>query len=195
MFKIIFSLVSENFVAILTITISALALLLSVISIFLQFFYRPRRLRAITMAPTFRETRSRFGICNASKESIYITGLSVNYSIPWHHGTTKEYPVDDVQRAASIVSPGSIVEFSYAAKGPPKEFLRDAPESVNLNGEHERTVDIVVFIQFTFPDGKVFSNWFKAGSYRVAENSNSETVRGVNLDLLESALPVIDKKV
>jgi hypothetical protein len=178
---------------VLTIAISVLALLLSGISLYFQFLYRPRRLRAITM-PMSWDGRIRFGICNAGKESIYVTGLSVDYSVKCPNGMSKMYPVGNLLRAESIINPGSIVEFSYVPKDPPEEFLKDAPELTNVDGELERTVDIIVFIQFAFPDGKVFSNWFKSGSYALAGSSKSHQVAGVNLDLLHSALPVLREK-
>jgi len=178
--------------SVVTIAISVLALLISGITLFLQFFHRPRRLRVITM-PMGRDGRARFGICNAGKECVYITGLAVNYSSPLPQGGTKEYTVGDVRGSTSIVNPGKIVEFSYSAKDPPNAFLEGAFESLSPSGEHEKTVDIVVFIQFAFPDGKIFSNFFKAGSYSVGNNTKSQGIYGVNLDLLKSALPVLDK--
>jgi len=174
--------------------IAIIALCLTIFSLYMQFFHRPRRLRAITLPPYLKDNKTRFGICNASKETVYITGLYVEYSIPWYHGSTKGYPVSDVQ-GASVINPGSIVEFSYKAKSPPKEFMKDVPEIINSDGVPEKKVNIKVSIQFAFPDGKIYSNWFTSGSYMVSENSISESVRGVNLNLLKGPLPILDKKL
>jgi hypothetical protein len=176
----------------LTFAISILAILLSGASLFLQYFHRPRRLRVITM-PYGRNGEARFGICNASKESVYLTGLSVFYSIPKPDGSSRQCAVERVVSSTSIIDPGKICEFSYSSSRPPKQFLDTAPESTGPTGEVERTVDVVVFIQFAFPDAKIYSNWFKAGMFSAAENSTSWSVEALNLDLLRSALPVQNK--
>lgn len=177
----------------LTLAISVLAILLSGVSIFLQYFHRPRLLRVITM-PYGRNGEARFGICNASKESVYLTGLSVFYSIPKPDGSSRQCALERVVSSTSIIDPGKICEFSYSSVRPPQQFLDSAPELPGPSGMLERTVDVVVFLQFAFPDAKIYSNWFKAGTFSAAENSTSWSVEGVNLDLLQSALPVLSKK-
>ncbi|OPZ43567.1 MAG: hypothetical protein BWY95_02197 [Bacteroidetes bacterium ADurb.BinA104] len=110
-------------------------------------------------------------------------------------GMSKLHTVGCVQCNESIIQPGSIVEFSYITTKPSDEFLKEAQESYDFEGKRQRTVDIVVFIQFAYPNGEVFSNQFKAGLYSLSNNLKSETIFGINHDLLKSALPVRNNEI
>ena len=178
----------------ISISIAALALLASGMSLYYQFLHKPRRVRVITM-PTSRNGNARFGLCNGGKECLYITSLSADFCIDNMNGMSRQYTVGEVfPTKESIIQPESILEFSYGIKRPPDWFLKDAPEKINLNGGSEKVLDVVICIQFAFPDGTIYSNRFRSGSCSFGKSSEGYKIEGVNMDLLKDALPVLKTK-
>ncbi len=174
----------------MTLLISCLALLGSGISIYFQFFHKPRRLRFISM-PVHSDGKIRFGLCNNGKVNVFITGLSAHFCWPVKDSLAYQFSsVGEVRCSQKILAPGDIAEHAFELKPPPQPVFEHISPKKNSAGEEERSLDIRVFLTFAFPDGKIYSNDFQIGTYSIVDNGKSRgfKVYDLNLDLRKKAV-------
>lgn len=175
----------------MTSTIAWLALLASGVSIYFQFFHKPRRLRFISM-PAHGDGKIRFGLCNSGKVNVFITGMSVNFYWPISNSKTQKFcSAGNLFCTQKILAPGDIAEHILELAPPPQPVFEHISPKKNPNGEEERSLDIGVSVQFAFPDGKIYSNDFKMGSYSIIDAGKERgfEIYDLNLDLIKTALP------
>jgi len=172
----------------MALTIAWLALLVSCISIYFQFFHKPRRLRVISM-PFNNDRHMRFGLCNGGKVNVFITALSVDFSWPFQEKGYLTTSVGEVHCSQKTLGPGDIAEHSFELKAPPQLVLEQVPLKRNDEGKEEHLLEIVAYVRFAFPDGKMYSNNFKLGTYSISDGGKSKgfKIYGLNLDLIKGA--------
>lgn len=175
--------------SIISLGISGIAIILSAISIFFQFFHWPRRIRLLTFPPG-QGVALRFGICNSSRETIYVTGLAVSYILTDSTGVEMGHDAGQVQGRTAMIKPGEIAEYSAVADSPPDDFLARASPYQNANGGDEHTVGIKISIQLAFPDGTIVSSPQIVGRCGSSKNSSFFTVDDINVDLIKNATGV-----
>jgi hypothetical protein len=169
------------------IIISALALFISGISLFFQFFHKPKKVRAISM-PFTNEGDYRLGICNGGKVTVFIIEISAYYFIEIQGGGTQgEHASKVFQDKDTIIEPGKISDFSVNIAEPSDFLLANLPGNANESGEVEKSADVFVCIRYAFPDGATYEKKFIAGTYSVAENMTNFSTPELNINLLESA--------
>lgn len=171
--------------------ISGLALFASGLSIYFQFFHKPRRLRVISM-PLSKNDNMRFGLCNGGKVNVFITALSVDLVWPFQGVGHQMISVGEVRCFQRTLSPGDIAEHSFELKAPPQPILNQIPLTKNDDGKEEHSLEIVAHVQFAFPDGKIYSNQFKLGTYFLSDGGKNKGFQtySLNLDLIEGASAV-----
>jgi hypothetical protein len=133
----------------------------------------------------------RFGLCNGGKVNIFISGLSVDYS--WRdEDSYRSCSAGTTICSHKLLKPGDIAEHTLPLTSPRDEILEHVPLSENDQGVKERKLNISVYIQFAFPDGKIYSNNFCLGEHTVSEDRTSKgyLIYGSNLDLMNRAMPV-----
>ena len=166
--------------------LSSVAIILAVASFYYQFFYRPRAVRVLTLPLHCKHgDKTFFGICNNSKESVYVTALSVNYVIK-KDGHFFLQPLDNIQmHGQSAIPPGQITEFSYQHTKPHQNYL-DEIQMLVFDGQSEKRIEIVASIQIAFPNGDVFTKDFATGHYsQFKEGVTGNSVYGININLLK----------
>lgn len=173
----------------MTLTIAWLALLASGVSIYFQFFHKPRRLRFISM-PAHSDGKIRFGLCNSGKVNVFITGIAVNFY--WPIGNSKAQKFCSAGKLCctqKILAPGDIAEHTLELAPPPQPVFEHIPPKKKPNGEEERSLDIRVALTFAFPDGKIYSNDFQIGNYSIVDNEKGRgfKIYDLNLDLRRGA--------
>jgi hypothetical protein len=175
--------------------ISFVALIGTFISIYYQFFHKPRNIRIITLPFNPKSREIRFGICNGGKESIYVTAISVDHSAADKSGLRFSYSAGNVkQRGKSIIEPGNICEFSYCLDYLHTKIFDKLNERNDFNGNSKRVIDLFVSMEIAYPNGDVFSNKFKCLSLNIKEGQKAISVDFVNLDFLKSATTVLSNK-
>lgn len=157
---------------ILAVCIAMLALCVS----FRQAFYKPRRIRVITMRYDNAEN-VRFGICNGGKVNAYITEVSAKLIYPPDRNIISRQIKTFALSDTGILNSGGIAEFQFN--------MADVREA--LKKEIPYALDMTALIHCAFPDGKTYIAEVPIGKCSATEDKSNSRIHAVNFDFLKHA--------
>ncbi len=172
-----------------SIVFASIALLISVFTLYLQFFHHPRRIRVVSLG-IHTPHGQRFAICNGGKQAAYLVSISANYMFPLNQGTLFS-PVEKIQTVStSFIQPDGFLEFFYQDTQENFRKATDTYSSLARSGKvQNKRVSIMIDVSISFSDGVIFYHQFESAvvSFNDQHALQAMSYNEVGLDFLKSA--------